>query len=123
MGEELLKTSEVFKTIIPWIKYHTERIDGKGYYGLSSEEIPLNFKIIAVADTYSAITTNRVYRSKKSYDVAVKILKEVSGTQLDEGIVDIFLKIEYSDLVKGRFRIKNDYYKHSKEINWKLNNV
>ncbi|WP_051251788.1 HD-GYP domain-containing protein [Psychrilyobacter atlanticus] len=99
-GIYILEPFEVFHKIIPWIKYHHERIDGQGYYKLEKNKIPLESKIIAVADTYSALTTSRIYQRKRSHREAVEVLKAVSGTQLDSGIVEILIKIENEKMEK-----------------------
>jgi len=76
------------------IYFHHERYDGKGYpKGLKGENIPLGARILAVADTYDALTSTRPYRHACSMDEAVKILLEVKGTQLDSACVDAFLKV------------------------------
>ena len=98
IGVEILKPLKSFAHILPWIEYHHERIDGKGYYGLKGEEIPFASKIIAVCDTYSAITMKRAYKPAKTYEEAVSIIKEVAGTQLDEGLVSIFCTIPKKEL-------------------------
>ena len=78
---------------MPWIEYHHERVDGRGYYSVKPEDIPYPAKIIAVADTYSAITMRRSYKPPRTYEEAVSIMKEAAGTQLDASLVKIFLKI------------------------------
>lgn len=99
-GVEILRELHSFEKIIPWIEYHHERIDGHGYYGLKADQIPLASKIIAIADTYSAITMRRSYKPPKSYEEASAIIKEVAGTQLDEGLVKVFLTIPKEELAK-----------------------
>ena len=84
----LVKTE--FVHIADWVFYHHERVDGTGYFGLTKEQTPLESKIIAVADTYSALTLKRVYRNPCSVKRAINILKDVSGAQLDETLVGIF---------------------------------
>jgi HD-GYP domain-containing protein (c-di-GMP phosphodiesterase class II) len=74
--------------------YHHERIDGKGYYGLHGEDIPFEARIIAVADTFSALRTYRVYRPAKSINETIEILNEAKGAQLDRMIVDSFLSLD-----------------------------
>lgn len=105
----ILNNFSTFKKIIPWIKNHHERIDGKGYSGLGEHEIPLESKIISVADTYSALTTNRVYKSKMSHEEAIIILQEAAGTQLDKEIVDSFMKIKKETLEKIDFNLNFDF--------------
>ena len=98
-GVKILKPLRSFSHIFPWIEYHHERPDGKGYYGLKANEIPLASRIIAIADTYSAITMRRSYKPPRSHEDAIQIIREVSGTQLDEDLVNIFLKIPKEELV------------------------
>lgn len=95
---DLLRSLPSFDEIKDWILYHHERIDGKGYYGLKQEEIPLAARIIAVCDTYSAITMRRSYKDKRSYEEAIAIIKEVSGTQLDPNLSAIFVSIPKEEL-------------------------
>ncbi|MEE1304932.1 MAG: HD domain-containing protein [Agathobacter sp.] len=97
-GGEILKPLKSFESIIPWIEYHHERIDGKGYYGLTEEEIPMAARIIAIADTYSAITMKRAYKPAKSHEEAIEIIKRAAGTQLDAVLVKVFCSIPKEEL-------------------------
>lgn len=99
-GVKILKPLHTFANISPWIEYHHERPDGKGYYGLKADEIPLAAKIIAIADSYSAITMRRSYKPPRSHEEAIEIIKEVSGTQLDKELVDIFITIPKEELIR-----------------------
>ncbi|MCR4655786.1 MAG: HD domain-containing protein [Lachnospiraceae bacterium] len=98
VGVRILKPLSTFASISDWILYHHERIDGEGYYRLRKEEIPLASKIIAIADTYSAITMRRSYKEPRSHAEAMKIIEEVAGSQLDKELVDIFVKIPEEEL-------------------------
>ena len=89
----ILNHVNFFSEMLDWIQYHHERIDGAGYHGLSGEQIPLGARLIAVADTYSAITMTRSYKSSKTYEEAVSIIKSVAGSQLDGELVSIFCSI------------------------------
>ncbi|MBP5464784.1 MAG: HD domain-containing protein [Treponema sp.] len=89
----ILNHVNFFSEMLDWIQYHHERIDGAGYHGLSGDQIPLGARLIAVADTYSAITMTRSYKSSKSYEEAIAIIKSVSGSQLDGELVSIFCSI------------------------------
>lgn len=81
------------KKAMDGILYHHERIDGKGYpFGISGQEIPLFARIIAIADTYDALTSERPYRKGLPKEQAIKILDEVKGKQLDSTLVDIFIQ-------------------------------
>ncbi len=92
-GVEILDDIEGFHKVKEYILYHHERIDGKGYHQLTGDQIPLGAKIIAVADTYSAITMNRSYRATLPYAAAVSELKLAAGKQLDEYLVKVFCNI------------------------------
>ena len=77
---------------IPLIVHHHERQDGSGYpLGLKGDEIPLGARIIQVADSWDAMTSDRPYRRRLSTAVAATELKKHSGTQLDKNCVDAFL--------------------------------
>jgi len=78
----------------PFIRHHHERYDGKGYPdGLKNEQIPLGARIIAVVDTFDALTTERPYRPPYSEGEAVNIMRGVKGTQLDPDLVDAFVSL------------------------------
>jgi hypothetical protein len=74
------------------VRSHHERWDGRGYPdGLAGSDIPLGARIIAVADTYDAITTTRSYRQKSNHAKAVQILRQEAGRQFDSAAVDAFV--------------------------------
>ncbi len=100
IGVKFLEPLRNFENIRSWILYHHERIDGKGYYSLPGDQIPLPAKIIAVADTYSAITMKRAYKDPRSHEVAMEIIFNVAGTQLDADLVKIFATIPKEDLAE-----------------------
>ncbi len=90
---KIILDNTVFREMGDWIMYHHERMDGSGYYGLKGWEIPLESRIIAVADTFSALRTYRAYRPAKSIADTVKIMRDAAGSQLDPEILDYFLTI------------------------------
>lgn len=93
-GADIVKSLGFLEKGIPFIRHHHERYDGGGYpQGLRMEDIPLGARIIAVADTFDAMTSDRAYRKAKSVDVAIKELEENAGRQFDPQVVDAFLKI------------------------------
>ena len=92
-GVNLIKHIKQFEKCLPHIRHHHERIDGRGYPdGIAGQEIPQGARIIAVADTYDALTSNRCYRPRFSADKAFDIVEEASGTQLDPDIVHVLLQ-------------------------------
>ena len=93
IGAEIITHVRQLREIIPGVKYHHEQIDGGGYpEGLKGEQMPLLAKIVAVADTYDAMTTDRPYRKAKPKEVALGELKECSGTQFDKNVVEAFVR-------------------------------
>lgn len=94
----LLKSLPSFDEIKDWILYHHERMDGKGYYGLPGDDIPMAARIIAVCDTYSAITMRRSYKDMRTHEEAVEIIEDVAGSQLDADLVLIFTTIPKEEL-------------------------
>jgi HD-GYP domain-containing protein (c-di-GMP phosphodiesterase class II) len=96
-GKEMLEET-IFREIGDWIKYHHERVDGNGYYGLVSENIPLESKIISIADSYSALRSDRAYRPRVSHEEAIDIIRREAGRQFDRKLVDLFLRIDWKVL-------------------------
>ncbi len=91
LGYQILKPIEQLKDSLPAIRHHHERFDGKGYpQGLQGRAIPFYARIIAVADTFDAMTSDRSYRRRLSDDKALTEIFHVSGAQLDPEIVDVF---------------------------------
>lgn len=96
IGIDMLKSVPGFVNVRSYILYHHERMDGKGYHQLAGDQIPIGAKIIAIADTYSAITMNRSYKPSLPYAEAVSELRMSAGSQLDEELVGIFCNIPMS---------------------------
>lgn len=104
-GYEILQPIEQLSSSLDGILHHHERYDGNGYpSGLKGEEIPLTGRIIAVADTFDAITSTRAYRSEKTSEEAMAIVEEVSGSQLDSGLVELFKEAINEDSLLKRER-------------------
>lgn len=99
IGLRILSPITSFGPIRAWILYHHERMDGHGYYGIHGKYIPIEARIICVADAYSAITMRRSYKNPRSYEEAIEILKECAGTQFDPEIVSAFLMIPKEKVV------------------------
>lgn len=92
VGAEILGEMKQFKDVILGIKYHHEHWDGReSVFGLKNEEIPLLARILSVADTFDALTSDRPYRPKRSKEEAVKEIQRCSGSQFDPEIVQAFL--------------------------------
>ncbi len=95
LGQKLVDGIEKLKLISNWLKSHHERYDGKGYPdGLAGEQIPISSRIIAIADTYDAMTSSRSYRAALSHEIAINEIKRCSGTQFDPKLAELFVGIE-----------------------------
>lgn len=91
---EILRHIDRFKAAVPGARHHQEKFDGSGYpHGLRGADIPLNARIIAVADTYDSITSSRAYRAGRSHETAMQEIIRVAGSQLDPQIVEVFKKL------------------------------
>jgi HD-GYP domain-containing protein (c-di-GMP phosphodiesterase class II) len=97
LGKRILEPTS-YRLIGEIIYHHHERIDGKGYHKITAEHIPLESKIIAIADTFSALYTDRSYRPKRNYEEALQIIQGAAGTQLDADITEIFCAIPKNEL-------------------------
>ncbi len=94
IGAEIVGHITLLKDEVLIIKHHHERWDGHGYpYGLAGEEIPFLARILAVADAYDAMTSQRPYRPPLTHEEAVQEIKINSGSQFDPQVVDAFLKL------------------------------
>ena len=92
-GARLMEDIAMLKPVIPFCLAHHERYDGKGYpHGLAGEDIPLEGRVIAVADTFDAMTSNRPYRKGLDPEVAIEELEKCKGGQFDPQCVDAFVR-------------------------------
>jgi putative nucleotidyltransferase with HDIG domain len=88
-GANIMRPVSQLKNMLPGIELHHEHMDGRGYpYGLTAPEIPLMARIIAVADTLDAMTTNRPYQSAMDLEFALKKIKTLEGTKFDGVVVN-----------------------------------
>jgi putative nucleotidyltransferase with HDIG domain len=93
-GAYILSAISMFQDVVPLVKYHHERVDGKGYpEGLKGEEIPFLARILSVADAIDAMTSDRKYRSKLEVEEAIEQFKVNAGTQFDAEVVNMLIKI------------------------------
>lgn len=105
LGYNALKDISIMPELAIGAGAHHERPDGRGYpKGLKGDEIPRVAQIIAVADTFDAMYSDRPYRKRMNFEKAVSIMKEVRGTQLTSDVVDAFLRL----VDKGEFKAPDD---------------
>ena len=88
-GANIMRPVSQLKEVLPGIELHHEHIDGRGYpYGLSGPQIPLMARIIGVADTLDAMTTNRPYQTAMDLDYAMERIRALAGTKFDSVVVN-----------------------------------
>jgi putative nucleotidyltransferase with HDIG domain len=101
-GANIMRPVAQMKEMLPGIELHHERMDGQGYpYGLSGDQIPLMARIIAVADTFDAITTNRPYQSAMDLEYAIERIRSLSISRFDPLVVNALESAIHS----GRLRL------------------
>ncbi len=90
-GRELLEIDHSFHEVLPLVYHHHERVDGKGYpEGICGEEIPLGARVIAIADSFDAMVSHRVYRKALTPKLALEEIQRCSGSQFDKELSDLF---------------------------------
>lgn len=93
-GAKILKDINIMPELDVGARHHHERYDGKGYpYGIKGDEIPLTARIICVADSYDAMSSNRVYRPRLTDDEILKEIKRCTGTQFDPEVANAFVRL------------------------------
>jgi HD-GYP domain-containing protein (c-di-GMP phosphodiesterase class II) len=93
LGASIMGPIRQLKDIIPGMRHHHEALDGTGYPdGLAGGEIPLMARIIAVADTFDAMTSDRLYQKAKDDDFVIQTLQRLAGSRYDPKIVQAFIK-------------------------------
>lgn len=102
-GRDILQPIEFLHPLIPGVHLHHERWDGLGYpIGLKGNDVPLIARIIAVADTYDAMTSDRAYRKAMSHEIAISEIDRCGGSQFDPELANGFLRSIEEFRVEGR---------------------
>ena len=113
IGADILKAVESFRALVPAVYYHHERFDGRGYPdGIKGDDIPILARIIAVADTFDAMTSNRAYRDAFPTEIALREIERNKGTQFDPQVTDAFVsctKDIVTDILRDSF-MEPEYY-------------
>lgn len=122
IGADILKDFRVLHNVMEGAKYHHEWYDGNGYVeGRKGEEIPLNARIISVAEAYDAMNTERKYRKKLSKEEIKKELLDGKGTQFDPKVVDVMIElieegIKDCDTMPEVFSAESDFAEESSAL-------
>ena len=102
-GANILRPVTQLAEMLPGIELHHEALDGRGYpYGLKGDQIPLLARVIAVGDTFDALTTNRPYQQAHTPEQALEIIKNIAGKRLDPDCVKALLAV----YARGEIRIQ-----------------
>mgnify|MGYP000910250176 CR=1 FL=1 len=110
-GARILSVISMFRDVVPIVRSHHERIDGKGYPdGLSGDEVPFMSRVVSVADAFDAMMSDRRYRSKLDLESAISQLQGGAGTQFDAKVVEKFVSM------------LEDYQQMEAEIAYTFNN-
>lgn len=114
LGVKILEEIKPLELVVKVIELHHERFDGNGYpYGLKKEEIPISSRIIALADAYDGMVSDRAYRKGMSHEEAIEELKKESNGQFDPKVVEAFLAI--IDNARVEIKKMDQYIKKSPE--------
>ena len=120
-SERLILSIKKLNEVCPGVKHHHERWDGNGYPDhLKGEEIPYTARIIALADTYDAMTSTRSYRTALTHEVAIDEIKRCSGAQFDPELAKKFVEIQ--DIIKAAKDNPEEYYAKYSTLYAQLNN-
>jgi HD-GYP domain-containing protein (c-di-GMP phosphodiesterase class II) len=103
IGTRILQSVKLLEPVMPLVYHHHERYDGTGYPdGLKGEEIPLGSRIIAVADAFESMTSDRPYRKALPLEEALAELRRGAGRQFDPRVVEVFLRL----VEEGRISVR-----------------
>jgi HD-GYP domain-containing protein (c-di-GMP phosphodiesterase class II) len=117
-GANILRPVTQLAEMLPGIELHHEALDGRGYpYGLQGDQIPLLARVIAVGDTFDALTTNRPYQQAHTPEQALQIIKNLAGKRLDPDAVAALLAVYARGEIKiQRFTIKRPIVQPPAEV-------
>lgn len=98
IGYTILKDIPSFQDVLPGVLHHHERWEGGGYpHGMSGEKIPLLGRLLALADTYDAMSSDRSYRTARTRDQVIAEITRCSGTQFDPKLAEVFVTLDLSE--------------------------
>jgi putative nucleotidyltransferase with HDIG domain len=111
IGADILDRVRAFENLAPVVRYHHERMDGRGYHNIPANDVPFTAKVVMVADAFDAMTSDRVYRKALSLSEALEELDRHAGTQFDRGVVLALNRL----IDRGEIRIKEGTPQHEVE--------
>lgn len=116
IGARILRDIRQMSDLIPGVLYHHERWDGKGYpYGLAGTDIPLYGRLICLADSFDAMSSNRTYRKSLQLESVLDEIRRCAGTQFDPELAQLFVKLDFTDF----FKMLEDHQKQAESADGK----
>ncbi len=113
IGARILRDIRPMQDLIPGVLYHHERWDGRGYpHRLAGDNIPLFGRIICLADSFDAMSSNRTYRDAMPHDQVLAQIQQCRGTQFDPQLADIFLSLDFAAYFEMADRHRTQLQKH-----------
>ena len=108
-GFKIMSKIKAMKEFLPGMYMHHEMVNGQGYpQGLKGDEIPLMAKVVAVADTFDAMTTDRPYQQAMKFEDAIERIQSFVGTRYDSGVVSAFVEAcEEGQIRPGSVKLKS----------------
>jgi len=107
IGHQILKDIPLMQDILPGVLHHHERYDGHGYpHGLAAENIPLLARVLALADTFDAMSSTRSYRPAAPREKVIEEIKRCSGAQFDPALAELFVNLDFDefDRMLGKYQ-------------------
>lgn len=119
-GVEMLQQYKELDDYLPIIEYHHEKWNGSGYKGLKGFEIPLEARIVCIADSFDAMITERVYQKAKSMREAIEEILKCSGTQFDPHLVKVFINTVSKSISDKTVNLFNELANMSTNLHWEV---
>lgn len=114
IGARILQDIRQMQDLVPGVLHHHERWDGRGYpHRLQANDIPLFGRVIGLADAFDAMSSHRTYRSAMSHEQVLAEVQRCSGTQFDAELVQIFLKLDFSEYFNVLTKHQNEQVRQS----------
>jgi HD-GYP domain-containing protein (c-di-GMP phosphodiesterase class II) len=108
IGHQILRDIPLMQDILPGVMHHHERFDGRGYpHGLAGENIPLIARILALADTFDAMSSNRSYRPAAPREKVIAEINKCAGAQFDPALAELFVKLDFEEFDRALGRHKS----------------
>ena len=110
IGYHILRDIPLLDDVLPGVLHHHERFDGRGYpHGIAGESIPLMARIIALADSFDAMSSNRTYRAAMSRERVLSEIRRCAGSQFDPDLAAVFVRLDFRDYDEAAARHRSEH--------------